>query len=113
MSASADNTYIYLSGEGTIIGFGQILLRDDHSVHLARLIVNPKLRGKGVGRSLCVALIKMGAAKHAPKVFTLNVYRSNKTAIGLYRSLGFTVQSHGDGGIVAMVKALRAAASSI
>lgn len=78
LSASADNAYAFADGEGAVIGFGQILLKVNNSLHLARLIVNPELRAQGIGRNLCVALMDIGVSKHQPEYFTFNVYESNR-----------------------------------
>ena len=106
MEASENNAYTLVNPEYVIIGFGQILRRDDNVLHLARLIVDPALRGQGVGRNLCIALMEMGASKHQVEYFTLNVYESNKAAVHLYQSLGFEVKYSDASGSVAMVKQL-------
>ena len=86
MEASQENAYVLVGVTPAVIGFGQVLPRDDNFLHLARLIVDPGLRGQGIGRNLCVALMNIGAAKHHAKCFTLNVYESNVAAVKLYRS---------------------------
>ena len=106
MGASENNAYTLVDAEDVIIGFGQILPGDDNVLHLARLIVDPKLRGQNIGRDLCIALMNMGASKHHAEYFTLNVYESNKAAIRLYHSLGFDVKSSDASGAIAMIKPL-------
>ena len=105
LEASAENTYTFVDSEGVVIGFGQILLQANNVLHLARLIVNPEFRAQGIGRSLCVALMNIGVSEYQPEYFTLNVYDTNRAAMGLYESLGFSVTSE-DSGIIAMVKPL-------
>lgn len=109
VGASEDNAYILVDVERAVIGFGQILLRENNSIHLARLIVNPALRGQGIGRNLCEALMDMGVSKHQPEYLTLNVYESNIAAVGLYKSLGFAVKTSEDSDLVAMIKPLTSA----
>jgi len=106
MGASEENAYALVDAAAALIGFGQILPRDGNVLHLARLLVNPELRGQGVGRELCLALMDIGAAKHTPEHFTLNVYESNKAAVRLYSSLGFEIKERGNPGELAMIKSL-------
>lgn len=104
MEASEQNAYALVDAEGVIMGFGQILLREGGVVHLARLMVDPALRGQGMGRALCLALMKQGASQHYAITFTLNVYKSNKAAFHLYQSLGFVEKNQIDSGAIAMSK---------
>lgn len=109
MEASKENTYVLVDAESAITGFGQVLPRGGKCLHLARLIVDPRLRGQGVGRHLCTSIMKAGAAKHRAEWFTLNVYEKNEAAVKLYGSLGFEVKSKDDAGSVAMMKPLTSA----
>ena len=70
-----------------IAGFGQIIDKSRGVNHLARIIVNPKQRGKGYGFELLDSLVSI-ASKNADTI-TLNVYRANKTAVNIYKRLGF------------------------
>ena len=72
-----------------IVGFGQVKLRLPGIGHLARIIVDPRHRGHGFGRALCVALMHEAPRLHAISGYSLYVYRDNTPAIALYRSLGF------------------------
>ena len=104
MEASENNAYALVDAEAALIGFGQVLTRDSSVLHLARLIIDPELRGQGLGRYLCAALMNVGASKHRVEYFTLNVYESNKAAVRLYRSLGFEVKEKNDSGALAMIR---------
>ncbi|HEX6704988.1 MAG TPA: GNAT family N-acetyltransferase [Albitalea sp.] len=55
------------------------------------VFVAPSHRGRGLARSLIEAVI--GLARHAPGIRQLNLtaYAANRTAIGLYESLGFVI----------------------
>ena len=104
MEASYENAYVLMDPESKVVGFGQVLFREGSALHLARLIVEPRLRGQGVGRDLCAALMDIGYASQPTEYFTLNVYESNRAAVRLYQSLGFEIKEREDSGAVAMVK---------
>ncbi|MDB6128609.1 MAG: hypothetical protein JWM35_2505 [Verrucomicrobia bacterium] len=77
------------AGDG-MIGFGQVRFREEKFGHLARIIVSPHHRGKGLGRVLCTALMREAITLNpAIGAYSLYVYDSNSTAISLYLSLGF------------------------
>jgi [ribosomal protein S18]-alanine N-acetyltransferase len=81
-------------GAGTA-GFGQLVWRADGRAHLARVIVRPDARGRGLGRVLVRALVERAAARGARRA-TLNVYPQNEAALRLYEAAGFTA-SHRQG----------------
>ncbi|WP_129139491.1 GNAT family N-acetyltransferase [Modicisalibacter coralii] len=98
LEASSENSFALVDGEGELLGFGQLLERDYRVVHLARLTVAPAHRGRGLGRVLCRALSDRARDAFAARRLTLNVYADNHTALGLYRSLGFTELLRDDSG---------------
>ena len=91
MNASPQNTFSFVDQGGNIAGFGQIFFHEPQTVHLARIIVSPAVRGKGVGRLLCQQLIRAGITNYRASECTLNVYKDNAPAVSLYLSLGFTI----------------------
>lgn len=93
IGATDENSFALVHLEGKVVGFGQTLLREPDRVHLARIIVSPAARGKGLGRILCQELLRVGVECYRATTFTLNVYRNNAAALNLYKSLGFTVVS--------------------
>ncbi len=100
---SADNSFCYKKDE-SIFAFGQLLTKEKGCLHLARIIVNPIRRGKGYGRLLCTELVDLATQKDCQKI-SLNVYRSNVSAIKLYLKLGFReVQEKSSKEIQYMVK---------
>lgn len=107
MEASVDNAFCLINDEGVLVGFGQILLRESAVLHVARLIVAPEMRGQGMGRDLCLALMNEGASRHSVEYFTLNVYASNMVAVRLYQSLGFYESTTDKSGAVAMIKLVK------
>jgi ribosomal-protein-alanine N-acetyltransferase len=90
---NADATTFALEAPGpSLIGFGQVRYREQAYGHLARIIVSPCHRGHGLGRALCLALMREAARLHSIKAYTLYVFPDNVRAVALYRSLGFVEQ---------------------
>lgn len=80
-------TYAYYQ-ESELVGFAQAYEKVAGGIHIACLIVNPSVRGKGVGRGFVTALMAQAKSKNA-QFLTLNVYPENTPARALYKSLGF------------------------
>lgn len=76
--------------EGSPAGFGQIVQRPENRLHLARIIISPQYRGKGMGRRLVEYLLRRAISRKPVKI-SLNVSRDNPVAIRLYESLGFVI----------------------
>lgn len=70
------------------VAFGQLFVKGDKRLHLARIIVSPAHRGIGLGRQLCHRLLEEARSRHATHI-TLNVFADNQAALVLYRRLGF------------------------
>ncbi|HEX5995346.1 MAG TPA: GNAT family N-acetyltransferase, partial [Jiangellales bacterium] len=58
-----------------------------HEVELARLIVDPVRRGRGIGRTLVTELATVAAAQY-PDVF-MRVHPENMAALRSYAAAGF------------------------
>lgn len=102
IEASGDNAYVLPGPALEVAAFGQALRRSWETVHLARLIVNPRFRRQGIGRRLCLGLMEVAQVAHGAERFTLNVYESNQAAAALYTSLGFVAEGHDGAGLIAM-----------
>ena len=76
--ACDEDTIIGAAGVRNIVGTGEI----------TNVMVLPGYRKKGIGRKMMLDLLERGK-KLGAKEFTLEVRAGNKTAIGLYESLGF------------------------
>jgi ribosomal protein S18 acetylase RimI-like enzyme len=81
---------------GEFAAFGQMYQRYGR-INLARLVVNPRLRGRGVGKRLVGMLVEMGPRLFPADEFSLFVYRHNAAALGCYRSMGFVVRDYPEG----------------
>ena len=79
---------VALDDEQGLAAFGQALLRAPGRAHLARVIVRPDARGRGVGKALVEALLSR-AGEARLSLATLNVYSDNAAAATLYSDLGF------------------------
>jgi [ribosomal protein S18]-alanine N-acetyltransferase len=77
-----------LGSDQEVIGFGQIVSKARGRAHLARLIVEPQHRGRGIGERL-VRLLLIEARASGHKVASLNVDPANAVAIALYVKIGF------------------------
>jgi GNAT superfamily N-acetyltransferase len=73
---------------GQVVGGCALLRNDDGSFELAKMAVDPAMRGRGVGRALGEAAIASAKALGASRVELLSNTRL-APAITLYRSLGF------------------------
>lgn len=109
IEATPENAYVLVDAASEVVAFGQVLPKGDHTAHLARLIVDPEARGRGIGRALCETLIDIGSGTHAATYFTLNVYASNRPAVRLYQRLGFSVKERDGAGVLAMARVLTVA----
>lgn len=78
-----------------IAGFGQVYERFGR-INLARLVVNPELRGIGIGKQLVTGLMREGRRLFALDEYSLFVYRDNAPALRCYQSAGFRMADYPD-----------------
>jgi ribosomal protein S18 acetylase RimI-like enzyme len=80
--------YLYFDGE-TPIAYGELWLDDEEDeVELARIIVAPELRGKGIGTEFVRALLAPAVSAGHADIF-LRVRPDNEPAIRTYLRVGF------------------------
>jgi ribosomal protein S18 acetylase RimI-like enzyme len=84
------------SPDGKFAAFGQMYRRYGR-INLARLVVNPAMRGQGVGKRLVGMLIEVGPTLFEGDEFSLFAYRHNAAALGCYRSMGFAIREYPEG----------------
>lgn len=82
--------------ENEFAAFGQLGSRYDR-FHLARLVANPRMRGRGVGRKLLEMMIDAARKEQNHDEIALFVYRDNEPAYRCYRALGFEMREYPDG----------------
>ncbi len=76
--------------------FGQMYQRYGR-INLARLVVNPRMRGRGIGKRLVASLIEAAPSLFAAHEFSLFSYRHNAAALGCYQSMGFVIHDYPEG----------------
>ncbi len=72
---------------GEVIGYGVLMVVLDEA-HLLNISVAKAWQGRGLGRALLDHFIEV-AKRHGGQMMFLEVRPSNKSAIGLYESMGF------------------------
>src|SRR4051794_39193697 len=85
-----DGSWAYLlpGNDGAPIGYGELLIdADEDEVELARIIIAPAARGRGLGRVLVRGLLAEAAKTGRADVF-LRVYPENAMALRCYRGAG-------------------------
>jgi ribosomal protein S18 acetylase RimI-like enzyme len=81
--------WLMLDADGEPVAYGELWVDDEEDeVELARLIVAPDLRGRGLGKRLTWALMS-NAAETGMATTMLRVMPDNAVAIGCYRACGF------------------------
>lgn len=81
--------YLALGTGGDPLAYGELWLEpDEDEVELARLIVAPRFRGRGIGRALVAALVDRAAATGLGSVI-LRFRPGNDAASRCYRASGF------------------------
>jgi len=81
--------------DGTVVGYGEVWTdEEEDEAELARLIVDPVLRGRGIGRRLTDLLSEQAAALGFDQIW-LRVAPDNEAAIACYRSAGFVRATSG------------------
>lgn len=83
-----------LVDQGVLLGYCQLKWRGAGNVRLCRVIVNPELRGKGIGKHLICSVIKFANESLMASRMELGVYQHNTAAILCYQKLGFTTYQH-------------------
>lgn len=88
------SSYVLLSIDNDeMLAFGQYYKRLD-KCHLARLIVNPQCRNKGLSKHLIHMLSNLGQQALNVNACSLFVFSDNQPAVASYKKNGFRVSSY-------------------
>jgi ribosomal protein S18 acetylase RimI-like enzyme len=72
-----------------LVAYGEVWVdEDEREIELARIIVRPDRRGRGVGRTLVRLLLERSGESGLPVAF-VRVVSSNDAALACYQSAGF------------------------
>jgi ribosomal-protein-alanine N-acetyltransferase len=77
--------------EGSIVGYGSVMRRQDGPLRLLSIAVVPELRERGVGKALLNRVRRYGSDAGA-KSISLEVRISNVPAINLYLECGYRIK---------------------
>ncbi|MFF6870047.1 GNAT family N-acetyltransferase [Streptomyces sp. NPDC003444] len=78
-----------LVGDGAVLGYGEVWTdAEEDEAELARIVVAPEARGRGVGRVLVRALLDRALGAGFDDVF-LRVHPDNAVALRCYEGAGF------------------------
>jgi ribosomal protein S18 acetylase RimI-like enzyme len=78
-----------LMTDGVPTGYGELWLdAEENEVELARIILAPDVRGRGLGRAFVLALLSEATALGWSDIF-LRVHPENAVALRCYRGAGF------------------------
>jgi ribosomal protein S18 acetylase RimI-like enzyme len=81
--------WVMVDADDSLLGYEEVWLDvEEDEVELARLIVPPELRCRGLGRRLVRALMDQAAATRLSTTF-LRVQPGNEIALRCYRACGF------------------------
>jgi [ribosomal protein S18]-alanine N-acetyltransferase len=98
--SQADDVEAYVFGDddGDPVAYGELWLDpEEGEVELARLIVHPGLRGRGIGRALVTALVEQARRTHPElPAILLRVRPENAVAIRSYTAAGFVAVPAGE-----------------
>ena len=86
---SAVKPYVLCDGDEPV-GYGEVWIDEpEQEVELARIVVSPDRRGRGVGRLLVRLLLERATSFELPEAF-VRVVPENGAALACYRGAGFS-----------------------
>ena len=86
-NVSVDKVYIKIIYRDRIAAVASLAIEDGYSL-LHNVVVDPALRGMGLGKKLCWAAISKSKAKEADYSY-LQVIETNEVALNLYKKFGY------------------------
>ena len=86
-NVSVNKVYIKVLYKDRVAAVASLAIEDGYSL-LHNVIVDPALRGKGLGKKLCYAAISKSKAEEADYSY-LQVIETNEVALNLYKKFGY------------------------
>lgn len=104
IEADSQPTFSLVDEAGGLQGFAQVIcISNEYPTHLARVIINPRLRSQGLGLSLLEQVVRSLRKQENSLRLSLNVYAENTPALKLYHSMGFKeVKRNAESGVITM-----------
>lgn len=85
-------TRLLIDERGRPVGYGSLLFRrNERRARLYSFCLHPEVRGQGLAQRLLLALEAVALARGCDHLY-LEVRADNRTAIGLYRRMGYEMQ---------------------
>ena len=95
LGLSQRTTRVLLDDAGALLAFGQYYNRLGRA-HLARIIIRPDSRGRGVGRRFIELLMTEAVRSLNAKELSIFVDNQNRSVLPLYERLGFVEHPYPD-----------------
>ena len=88
---SGNITFVLMDADGTLHGHMGLSQVTAERAHIDAVLIRPESRGAGLAKSGLESLVRWGRDILGISVFDLEVLSSNRGAVSLYSSMGFTV----------------------
>ena len=83
------NPFAFIGDDSSLDCYGEIVNSGENKGVLCRVIVNPAIRRKGIGKTFIKEILHWSFNQKKMNLITLNTFGHNKPARTCYQSLGF------------------------
>ncbi len=91
MEGTEYRLFMVVQEDGSPVGHFQFIRLDQEKgeTTIGRILLNPELRGKGMGTEMVREALRFGQERYGLRKFDLAVFGFNESAHGCYKKLGF------------------------